>query len=157
MDATNDPDVEDTESHDELKDDDEDFHERAAANRLSHLYCQPKLTATLIPLTLAFGRDAVAPLPMLGTFALYRFRLNVSDMPKPDKNDVERLSRGESTRGRIGNRGVGHRLTQKERILFEAAKRQGFLKIPVTGIRKNVINIYRLWCQASDREFVTRS
>jgi hypothetical protein len=77
-------------------------------------------------------------------------------MPKPDKNDVERLSRGESTRARIGNRGIGHRLTQKERILFEAAKRQGYLKIPVTGIRKNVINIYRLWCQASDREFVAR-
>ena len=77
-------------------------------------------------------------------------------MPKPDKNDIERLSRGESTRGKIGNRGVGHRLTQKERILFEAAKRNGFLKIPVTGIRKNVINIYRLWCQASSREFITK-
>jgi hypothetical protein len=77
-------------------------------------------------------------------------------MSQPDKNDVERLSRGESTRGKIGHRGVGHRLTQKERILFEAAKRQGFLKIPVAGIRKNVIRIYRLWCQASDREFVTR-
>jgi len=77
-------------------------------------------------------------------------------MPKPDKNDVERLSRGESTRGKIGHRGVGHRLTQKERILFEAAKRQGFLKIPVTGIRKNVLNVYRLWCQAADRDFLTR-
>jgi len=77
-------------------------------------------------------------------------------MPKPDKNDIERLSRGESTRGKIGNRGVGHRLTQKERILFEAAKRNGFLKIPVTGIRKNVLNIYRLWCQATDRDFITR-
>ncbi|MCX6919630.1 MAG: hypothetical protein NTX41_10075 [Verrucomicrobia bacterium] len=94
-------------------------------------------------------------------------------MPKPDKNDIERLSRGESTRGKIGNRGVGHRLTQKERILFEAAgvghrltqkerilfeaaKRQGFLKIPVTGIRKNVLNVYRLWCQATDRDFVTK-
>ncbi len=93
---------------------------------------------------------------MLGPFALPHFSLKISDMPKPDKNDVERLSRGESTRGRIGNRGVGHRLTQKERILFEAAKRQAFLKIPVAGIRKNVINIYRLWCQAADREFVTR-
>jgi hypothetical protein len=30
------------------------------------------------------------------------------------------------------------------------------LKIPVSGLRKNVINIYRLWCQASDREFLTR-
>jgi len=77
-------------------------------------------------------------------------------MPKPEKNDIERLSRGESTRGKIGHRGVGHRLTQKERILFEAAKRQGFLKIPVKGIRDNVINIYRLWCQATDRPFATK-
>ena len=102
------------------------------------------------------GRAISAPLPPSHPFALYHIHLKFLLMPKPDKNDVERLSRGESTRGRIGNRGVGHRLTQKERTLFEAAKRQGFLKIPVTGIRKNVINIYRLWCQASDREFVTR-
>jgi hypothetical protein len=77
-------------------------------------------------------------------------------MPKPDKDDVERLSRGDSTRAKIGNRGVGHRLTQKERILFEAAKRHGFLKIPSGGIRKNVLNIYRLWCLAAGREFITR-
>lgn len=77
-------------------------------------------------------------------------------MAKPDKDDIERLSRGDPTRGRIGHRGVGHRLTQKERILFEAAKRQGFLKIPVAGIRPNVINVYRLWCQAVRRDFIAR-
>ena len=102
------------------------------------------------------GRAGRTPLPLSHPFALSYFRLMILDMPKPDKNDIERLSRGESTRGKIGNRGVGHRLTQKERILFEAAKRHGFIKIPVTGIRKNVINIYRLWCQATEREFVTR-
>ena len=89
-------------------------------------------------------------------FAILPFPFSLLPMPKPDKNDIERLSRGESTRGKIGNRGVGHRLTQKERILFEAAKRNGFLKIPVTGIRKNVLNVYRLWCQATDREFITK-
>ena len=47
-------------------------------------------------------------------------------MPKPDKNDIERLSRGESTRGKIGNRGVGHRLTQKERILFRPPNAKAF-------------------------------
>ena len=77
-------------------------------------------------------------------------------MAKPEKDDVERLSRGLATRAKIGNRGVGLRLTQKERILFEAAKRHGFLKIPSGGIRKNVLNVYRLWCQATDREFLTR-
>ena len=90
------------------------------------------------------------------SFAILSFPFSLPTMPKPDKNDIERLSRGESTRGKIGNRGVGHRLTQKERILFEAAKRNGFLKIPVTGIRKNVLNVYRLWCQATDREFITK-
>ena len=93
---------------------------------------------------------------MSGTFAFGVRVSTLSPMPKPDKNDIERLSRGESTRSKIGNRKVGHRLNQKERILFEAAKRQGFLKIPVTGIRKNVLNIYRLWCQSTSRPFITK-
>ncbi|MFU8892043.1 MAG: hypothetical protein ACNA8L_00300 [Luteolibacter sp.] len=71
----------------------------------------------------------------------------------PNKDDVERLSRGQSTRAKIGNRRIGHRLTLKERQLFEAAQRQGFLKIPVSGIRPNVLNVYRLWCVAEGREF----
>ena len=77
-------------------------------------------------------------------------------MTRPTKDDVERLSRGEPTRARIGNRGIGHRLTQKERQLFEAAQRQGFLKTPVTGIRPNVVNVYRLWCAAGERECVIK-
>jgi hypothetical protein len=73
-------------------------------------------------------------------------------MPKvstPAKDDIERLSRGQPTRAKLGSRSIGHRLTQKERILFEAAKRNGFLKVPVTGLRPNVKNIYRLWCEAT--------
>ncbi len=77
-------------------------------------------------------------------------------MTRPTKDDVERLSRGEPTRARIGSRRIGHRLTQKERQLFEAAQRQGFLKIPVTGIRPNVVNVYRLWCAAEGRDFIFR-
>ena len=72
-------------------------------------------------------------------------------MPKPDKDDVERLSRGLPTRSKIGSRRIGHRLTEKERLLFEAARRQGFLKVPVTGIRPNVVNVYRLWCAAEGK------
>lgn len=73
-------------------------------------------------------------------------------MPQsPCKDDVERLSRGLSTRGKIGSRSKPHRLTQRERKLFESAKRNGFLKIPASGARKNVSNIYRLWCQAEGR------
>ncbi len=77
-------------------------------------------------------------------------------MPRPKKDDVERLSRGQPTRAKIGSRSVGHRLTQKERILFEAAQRNGFLKVPVTGIRPNVLNVYRLWCEAEGRPFIVK-
>ena len=74
--------------------------------------------------------------------------VRITMIPGIQKDEVERLSRGLPTRSRRGSRGIGHRLTQKERILFEAAKRQGFLKLPVTGLRDNVRNIYRLWCEA---------
>ena len=71
-------------------------------------------------------------------------------MGKPlNKDDVERLSRGEASRAKAGSRSIGHRLTQRECVLFEAAKRQGFLKLPASGIRDNVINVYRLWCHAT--------
>ena len=73
---------------------------------------------------------------------------------RPSKDDVEMLSRGLASRSKIGNRGVGHRLTVKERALFEAAKKQGFLKIPLTGARENVRNVYRKWCEATDETAV---
>ena len=50
-----------------------------------------------------------------------------------------------------------HRLTQKERLLFEAAKKHGFLKTPANGIRSNVIDVYRLWCVAEGRNFIIKS
>ena len=53
--------------------------------------------------------------------------------------------------------GIGHRLTRKERLLFEAAKKHGFLKTPANGIRSNVINVYRLWCAAEGRNFIIKS
>lgn len=77
-------------------------------------------------------------------------------MKRPNKDDVERLSHGQPTRAKIGSRQIGHRLTQKERQLFSAAQRQGFLKIPVAGIRPNVLNIYRLWCAAEGREYIIK-
>jgi len=57
------------------------------------------------------------------------FARSYNSMPKPSKDDVERLSRGMPTRAKIGSRNTGHRLTQKERLLFAAAQRQGFLKL----------------------------
>lgn len=78
-------------------------------------------------------------------------------MKKIHKDDVERLSHGQPTRAKIGSRSIGHRLTQKERILFEAAKRQGYLKIPVAGLRPNVTRIYQLWCLAEGRPFIEKT
>lgn len=75
-------------------------------------------------------------------------------MPKPTNDDIERLSRGQATRAKLGSRRIGHRLTHKERQLFEAAKRHGFLKVPLVGIRPNVTNIYRLWCNMEGRDFI---
>lgn len=99
------------------------------------------------------------PTPTTHSSQLFAQRPNpckLREMTKPDKNDIERLSRGQGTKAKIGSRSIGHRLTQKERILFESAKRQGFLKIPVVGIRANVRNIYRLWCQAEDRPCIIK-
>lgn len=75
-------------------------------------------------------------------------------MSQSIKDEVERLSRGNSTRSKIGSRQIPHRLTRKDRILFEAAKRQGFLKVPASGICPNVLNIYKLWCVAEGRNYV---
>jgi hypothetical protein len=74
--------------------------------------------------------------------------------PRITKGDVENLSRGLPTESRIGSRAVGHRLTQKERILFEAAKKLGRLKVPVAGSRGNVERIYQLWCEATGTECI---
>lgn len=78
-------------------------------------------------------------------------------MPRPNPDDIEKLSRGLPTRAKIGSRRIGHRLTQKERILFDAAKKQGFLKLPVSGARQNVVNIYRLWCESQSRACIIKS
>ncbi len=43
---------------------------------------------------------------------------------------------------------MGHRLTKRERELFERAKRDGYLSLPYSPIRENVINIYVKWCEA---------
>lgn len=74
----------------------------------------------------------------------------------PRRDDVERLSRGLATHDRIGSRGTPHRLNQRERILFEVAKKNGYLKIPASGARQNLITIYRLWCEAGKKRVEIR-
>jgi hypothetical protein len=71
---------------------------------------------------------------------------------KISKDDVERLSKGLRSKSRSGSRSIPHRLNKKERIIFETAKNKGFLKIPICCTRRNVINIYQLWCEATGIE-----
>jgi hypothetical protein len=68
--------------------------------------------------------------------------------PALSKDDVESLSKGCATRSRAGDIRVGHRLTKRERELFERAKRDRYLSLPYSPIRDNVINIYIKWCEA---------
>lgn len=69
--------------------------------------------------------------------------------PPSSKDDIEALSRGKPTKSKVGDVTVGHRLTQKERLLFERAKKSGILKLPLSGIRANVKNIYLKWCETT--------
>lgn len=60
------------------------------------------------------------------------------------KDDVEKLSRGKSTKSKSGSRAVPHRLTKDEREEFERAKKRGVLK-PKRWHRENLINIWEKW------------
>ena len=66
---------------------------------------------------------------------------------KSIRDDLESLTRGEPTRSRIGSRGEGHRLTKRERELFEIAQKRGYLNVSHVGIRENVINVFSKWCE----------
>jgi hypothetical protein len=69
-------------------------------------------------------------------------------LPAISKDDVESLTKGLPTKSRSGDITVGHRLTVRERQLFERAKKYGYLTLPHSPIRDNVINIYIKWCEA---------
>jgi hypothetical protein len=64
------------------------------------------------------------------------------------KDDVDRLSRGESTKKKYGSRAVAHRLNKDERAEMDRASKRGFLTL--TGGRKGsaLANLHRQWCDA---------
>jgi hypothetical protein len=74
------------------------------------------------------------------------------------KDDVDSLSRGKRSRSRAGDRGLPHRLTKREREIFEVAKRTGTLVVPLVGTRANLVNVFHKWCEAAGIEpiIVTR-
>ncbi len=69
-------------------------------------------------------------------------------LPTISKDDVQALTKGLRTKSRSGDVTVGHRLTKREREIFARAKTSGFLTLPYSPIRDNVINIYCKWCEA---------
>jgi hypothetical protein len=68
-------------------------------------------------------------------------------------DDIEKISRGKASKKKIGSRAVPHRLTQKERIWFECAKKAKYLSINKT-LRLNVIHIYQKYCIAIERQCI---
>lgn len=68
-------------------------------------------------------------------------------------DDIEHISRGKSSKNKIGSRAVPHRLTQKERIWFECAKKAKYLSMNKT-LRLNVIHIYQKYCIATERQCI---
>ncbi|KAL6756072.1 hypothetical protein V8C86DRAFT_3136977 [Haematococcus lacustris] len=79
---------------------------------------------------------------------------------RPDMNDVDSLSRGGRARVRgTGSRDVPHRLNAEERVLYNAAKKKGFLAVRGSGYRKErkghpLPNVWRQWCDANRRATV---
>eukprot|EP00558_Chaetoceros_sp_UNC1202_P008332 CAMPEP_0197236548 /NCGR_PEP_ID=MMETSP1429-20130617/3611_1 /TAXON_ID=49237 /ORGANISM="Chaetoceros sp., Strain UNC1202" /LENGTH=279 /DNA_ID=CAMNT_0042695343 /DNA_START=135 /DNA_END=974 /DNA_ORIENTATION=- len=73
---------------------------------------------------------------------------------RPTIQDVERISWGKPAKQKgTGSRGVPHRLNESERLLFDQARRKGFLEVTGSGWRSQrsdapLINSYRSLCDA---------
>jgi hypothetical protein len=87
--------------------------------------------------------------------------LHLADVPqaetecwRPTTDDVDRISWGKPAKKKsTGSRGVPHRLNEDERILYDMARRKGFVEIGGSGWRKQrrgapLVNTYRNWCDA---------
>ncbi len=67
-------------------------------------------------------------------------------MMKLNEKQVERLAKGQKSGGRVGSRGVGHRLRQHEQKQFRVARERGYL-LCRRGQRANLHNVWYLYCQ----------
>lgn len=73
---------------------------------------------------------------------------------RPTTSDVERISWGKPAKIKgTGSRGVPHRLNEEERVLFDQARRKGFLEVAGSGWRAQrreapLLNTYRSFCDA---------
>jgi len=68
------------------------------------------------------------------------------------KDDVARLTRGKSSRNRVGSRHVRHRLRQDELKRLDIARGRGFLVV-TPGTRAALLNAWYLDCAARGIEY----
>lgn len=71
-----------------------------------------------------------------------------SSSPRPSLDDVERLSRGEASKAKIGSRAVPHRLNADERKAYELAKKRGYLVRQLWTRQYPLSNTFRNYCDA---------
>ena len=69
------------------------------------------------------------------------------------KDDVARLTRGKSSRNRVGSRQIRHRLRQDELKRLAIARNRGYLVVN-PGTRAALLNAWYLDCAARGVEYV---
>ena len=82
--------------------------------------------------------SGLATLPLLlGLTASPLFAARRGDCFRPTADDVDRISWGRPAKQKgTGSRGVPHRLSADERLLYDIARRKGFVEIAGSGWRK---------------------
>ncbi|KAJ1462736.1 hypothetical protein M885DRAFT_505785 [Pelagophyceae sp. CCMP2097] len=79
---------------------------------------------------------------------------NSKKVLRPSKDDVTRISFGKPSKSKgVGSRGVPHRLNEEERLLFDAAKKRGYVTLGGSAWRSQrrdapLVNTWRSWCDA---------
>ena len=82
------------------------------------------------------------------------------DCWRPDVRDVENISWGLPAKKKgTGSRGIPHRLNQEERLVFDQARRQGFLQVTGSAWRSQrrdapLLNSYRSLMDARGRPMI---
>ena len=129
------------------------LHPVFAASRMSH--GAARMTASAGGGALIREEMSVPPL------AENTAEFELTDLPaaemncwRPTADDVDRISWGKPAKKKTtGSRGVPHRLNEEERVIYDMARRKGFVEVVGSGWRKErrgapLVNTYRNWCDA---------
>ena len=112
--------------------------------------------------TWAFTQPSSSRLPASALFSTSSIEYSTRQKCwRPTVQDVERISWGKPAKKKgTGSRGVPHRLNEEERLLFDQARRKGFLEIGGSGWRSQrrdapLANTYRSLCDARGQVCIT--